>query len=150
MVTINWMEVSAPHRGTDANGTTIGTVINELLRIGHGHLYQANGLIYYYQYEAYDGAIGNQIYEDDIVSGSCKSYFARGNTFPEYYAYAVAYANSTAILYATGGVTASGARFMVPDTDPDSAAAADYNILFRNATGAPGASATRSNARCRR
>lgn len=122
--------------GDEASGTTIGTVINELLRIGHGHLYQANGLIRYYQYEEYDGAIGNQIYEDDLVSGSFKSYYARGNTFPEYYSYAVAYANGSSILYATGGVTASGGRFMVPDSDPDSTTADDFNILFRNNAGA--------------
>lgn len=122
--------------GDEVSGTTIGSVINELLRIGHGHLYQANGLMHYYQYEAYDGTIGNQIYDDDIISGSTKSYYARGNTFPEYHSYAVAYANSTSILYATGGVTASGGRFLVPDVDPDSAKADDFNILFRYNAGA--------------
>jgi hypothetical protein len=123
--------------GDEASGTTIGTVINELLRISHGHLYQVDGLIYYYQYEPYDGSIGNQVYADDIVAGSFKTYFSNGATFPEYHSYAVAYANSTAILYATGGSSASGTgRFMVPDTDPDSTTAEDFNILYRNATGA--------------
>jgi hypothetical protein len=123
--------------GDEASGATIGTVINELLRIGHGHLYQADGLIYYYQYEPYDGSIGNQIYADDVVTGTFKTYFSNGATFPEYHSYAVAYANSTAILYATGGSSASGTgRFMVPDTDPDSTTAEDFNILYRNSAGA--------------
>lgn len=114
-------------------------VIQELCRMTQCHLYTVNNIVHFWQWEAYDGAIGTTVKSGDYLPATLKTEY----DYTILNAYTIYYNNSGTVAAATG--TKSGTNgdkvFAVPDEKIDSTTPADFKIIFKSATGAAWAGA---------
>jgi len=119
------------------------TVINALCYMSQCSLSNYNNHISLYQYQDYDGEIGLEITESDVLAGSYKHTYDDQHLYNDYN---VAYDNSGAINYATGQDLLSqqtyGKRsYLVPDEDKDSSDSSDFKLYYKSSSGATAAGA---------
>jgi hypothetical protein len=113
-------------------------VINEILRMSQMSLFDYNGRIYLYQWQAWNGIIGERIAGNHLIEKSYKHYFDEKNIVNYY---KIAYQSGASIAWSTGSDSTSIGRygrrgFLVPNEQIDSTTATDFKIRFKNATGA--------------
>jgi len=123
---------------TADNNKNCLAVINELLRMSCCEMYSKQNLIYLKQWQEYNGEIGTSIEKRHVISGTYKHYYEDKYV---YNSCSIAYDNAGTAAYVTDSDATSIARFgkrayNVPDEDVDSTTSTDFNIIYRNATGA--------------
>jgi hypothetical protein len=114
-------------------------VIQELLRMTQGHLYTVDNIIHYWQWEAYDGAIGFTVNGSDYIPATLKTEY----DYTIYNAYSIYYdaAGTATKAFGTKSGTAGDKVYAIPDELPETTTSSEWRIIFDNSTGAAWAGA---------
>lgn len=114
------------------------SVIKELCRMCQMNIYtDGNNKISLYQYEEWDGILGFNVKDKDIISKTYQHWYDQKNIYNDVIVYydssgtATAYPTSNAASQTNYGVR----QFLVPDRNVDTTSASN-NILFKNVDGA--------------
>lgn len=120
-----------------------GTVIQEILKITCSDLYVSNDIVYYKQWQPYNGELGELLKESDILNTTLTSEYNDSNIYNNYN---IVYKSGSNIAYATpitikqnwneSQIKHGNRLFIIPSSKVDSTLAVDYKILLYNSTGA--------------
>lgn len=117
-----------------------GAVINEILRITSSYLYAINNILYYSQFQLYDGDHYTLIDESTITPSSYSSEYEDKNIYNDY---SIVYKSSDSLIaYAVPDTTPNyiltskklygTSKFLVPKDEVTSTLPSAYKILFKS------------------
>ncbi|MBI5207878.1 MAG: hypothetical protein HY934_08815, partial [Candidatus Firestonebacteria bacterium] len=121
-----------------------GVVINEIRRITSSYLYTVNNILYYSQFQLYNGELNQLIEEKQIIAGSYSSEYNIENIFNDF---SIVYKSSDSLVayavpdtipdYITVSKNKYGTKkFLVPSDEVKEVTPSAYKILLKSLTSA--------------
>lgn len=117
-----------------------GSVVNEILRITSSYLYTVDNILYYSQFQLYDGDHYTLVDENKIIAGTLASEYSADNIYNNYSM--VYYSTVSAVAYATPDTTPTyitdsiakygEKKFLVPSDEVKETTPSAYKLLLKS------------------